>query len=111
MSRTKLLLDVIQDLHVLGISLQALADALMEVESQNVIPNEKEQSDTTPEIKQKKSEITLQEVRAVLVRQSQAGYTEQIRSILTRFDAKKLSEVQPQYYEEVLLLAEELSND
>lgn len=111
MSQNKLILDVVQNIKNLANSLEVFADGLMEGQGQPVVPEKKKQSVANSEITPVKSEVTLEEVRAILARQSQAGYTEQVRSILTRFDAKKLSEVQPQYYEEILLLAEELSND
>ena len=110
MSKTKLLLEVVQDIQALGNSLQVLAEALMAGEPQ-VLTKEEEMPLNTSDMETSKSQVTLEEVRSVLARQSQAGFTAQVQSIIQRFNAKKLSDVQPQYYEEIMLLAEELTND
>ncbi|SJZ94251.1 hypothetical protein SAMN02745116_01905 [Pilibacter termitis] len=99
MSRTKLLLQVAQDVQALGASLQELCLAM-----QSEKPKVKEEKTT-------KQSVTLEEVRGVLARKSQEGFTAQIKSIIQRFDAEKLSDVNPQDYEEIMLLAEELSHD
>ena len=111
MSRTKLLLEVVQDIQALGNSLQVLAEALMVGEHPEEIIKEDDLPFDTSDMKATKPQVTLEEVRSVLARQSQAGFTSQVQSIIQRFDAKKLSDVQPQYYEEIMLLAEELSNE
>lgn len=111
MSRTKLLLEVVQNIQALGQSLQELAEALMVGETQEIVTKEDDLPFDDTDIKTVKPKVTLEEVRAVLARQSQAGFTAQVQSIIQRFNAKKLSDVQSQYYEEILLLADELSND
>lgn len=111
MSRNKLLLEVVQDMQALGNSLQVLAEALMAGEQSEEIIKEDDLPFDTSDMKASKPQVTLEEVRSVLARQSQAGFTAQVQSIIQRFDAKKLSDVQPQFYEEIMLLAEELSND
>lgn len=111
MSRNKLLLEVVQDMQALGNSLQVLAEALMAGEQSEEIIKEDDLPFDTSDMETSKSQVTLEEVRSVLARQSQAGFTAQVQSIIQRFNAKKLSDVQPQYYEEIMLLAEELTND
>ncbi len=110
MSRTKLLLEVVQDIQALGNSLQVLAEALIAGEPQ-VQTKEEEMPFDTSDMTPTKPTVTLDEVKAVMVKQSQAGFTKQVQSIIHQFDAKKLSDVDPKYYEEMLLLAEELSHD
>ena len=112
MSKTKLLLDVVEDIRSLGDSLQALADAFDTSETVTAA-EESKQSEQLPfdDSEIKKPKVTLEEVRAVLAKKSQAGFTAQIQLIIKRFDARKLSEVASEHYEEILLLAEELSHE
>jgi hypothetical protein len=107
MSKTKLLLDVIENLHGLADSLQVIADTMMQGEPQPTI-QQKEEHEEQPKAK---SEVTLEEVRAVLARKSQEGFTAGVKGIIERFGATKLSEIESKDYEEVLLAAEELTND
>ena len=54
--------------------------------------------------------LTLEAVRAVLANKSRAGYTAQIRSLLQKYGADKLSGVDPANYKALLADAEELNN-
>ena len=54
--------------------------------------------------------LTLEAVRAVLANKSRAGYTAQIRSLLQKHGADKLSGVDPANYKALLADAEELNN-
>ena len=58
----------------------------------------------------KEPPLTLEEVRAVLANKSRAGYTAQIRSLLQKYGADKLSGVDPANYKALLADAEELNN-
>lgn len=59
---------------------------------------------------EKKPELTLEEVRAVLAEKSRAGHTATIRTLLQQYGAKKLSGVDPKHYEALLKDAEELDD-
>lgn len=50
----------------------------------------------------KKPELKLEDVRAVLAEKSRAGHTAAIRTLLQKYGAKKLSGVDPKYYESLL---------
>ena len=54
--------------------------------------------------------LTLEAVRAVLADKSRAGYTAQIRSLLQKYGADKLSGVDPANYKALLEDAEGLTN-
>ena len=54
--------------------------------------------------------LTLEAVRAVLADKSRAGFTAQIRSLLQKHGADKLSGVDPANYKALLADAEELNN-
>ena len=58
----------------------------------------------------KERPLTLEAVRAVLANKSRAGYTAQIRSLLQKYGADKLSGVDPANYKALLADAEELNN-
>ena len=58
----------------------------------------------------KEPPLTLEAVRAVLADKSRAGFTSQIRSLLQKYDADKLSGVDPANYKALLADAEELNN-
>lgn len=64
-------------------------------------------AETKPE---KKSELTLEEVRAVLAEKSRAGHTAAIRTLLQKSGPKKLSGVDPKHYEALLKDTEELDD-
>lgn len=56
------------------------------------------------------SVLTLEAVRAVLAEMSRAGYTTQIRSLLQKYGASKLSEIDPASYKALLADVEELTD-
>ena len=55
-----------------------------------------------------KPALTLEEVRAVLADKSRAGHTAEIRELLKKYGANKLSGVDPKHYEALLKDAEVL---
>lgn len=55
-----------------------------------------------------KPALTLEEVRAVLADKSRAGHTTEIRELLKKYGASKLSLVDPKHYEALLREAEVL---
>ena len=58
--------------------------------------------------KETKSALTLEQVRAVLANKSRAGHTAEIRELLKKYGASKLSLVDPKHYEALLREAEVL---
>ena len=66
--------------------------------------NEKTEAPATPA----KPALTLEEVRAVLADKSRAGHTAEIRELLKKYGASKLSLVDPKHYESLLREAEVL---
>ncbi len=54
--------------------------------------------------------LTLEEVRAILAEKSRDGFTAQIRDLLLKYGAKKLSEVDPASYKALVEDAEVLGN-
>lgn len=127
MSKIKLLLDVVQDLRSLADSLQAVADAVADndaAETELTTTKEPEKAgrggkaavkntakkDAKPAAKQEleKKPLTLEEVRAVLAEKSRSGHTEEVRELLAKHGADKLSEIDPAEYAVLLAEAEVL---
>ena len=116
MSKMKLLLDVVSDLRSLADSLQAVADA--------VAQGGQEQPDQTTEgrpaqepekktaaKKEEKAEpkpLTLEQVRAALAEKSRAGHTAEVKALLIKHGADKLSDIDPAEYPALLAEAEVL---
>ena len=122
MSRMKLLLDVVSDLRSLADSLQAVADAAVQGGPEQPDQSPEEQPVQKPEKKTAAKEaeqpeevpaseekpLTLEQVRAVLAEKSRAGHTAEVRALLLKHGADKLSEVDPVKYPALLADAEVL---
>ena len=126
MGKVKLLLDVIGDLRSLADSLQAVADAVADngaAEAELTITKEPEKAGRSGKAaakntakkdakaaKQEPEEkpLTLEEVRAVLAEKSRSGHTEEVRELLNKHGADKLSEIDPAEYAALLAEAEVL---
>ena len=106
MSRIKLLLDVIEDIRSLADSLQAVATALGQSAPEDTSAPDPAPAPADPLPKA----ITLEEVRAVLAERSHDGYTDQVRGLLQKYGAEKLSGVDPKHYAALLKDAEVLGH-
>ena len=104
MSKIKLLLDVVSDLRSLADSVQAVAEAIMENEPAETQQSEMPEPEKEPEVKK----VTLEEVRAVLAGKSHEGFTAEVRALLLKYGASKLSEIDPTKYAALLADAEGL---
>ncbi|KJZ85781.1 MULTISPECIES: hypothetical protein [Clostridium] len=104
MSKVKLLLDVVSDLRALADSVQAVADAIGSNEPKEVTKPEQPR----PEKQPKEKQITLEEVRAVLAEKSHDGFTAEVRGLLGKYGASKLSQIDPSKYAALLVDAEGL---
>lgn len=62
------------------------------------------------EKEEKKPTLTLEEVRTVLTEKSRNGFTAEIKELLKKYGASKLSEVDSKNYEALLKDTEELNN-
>ena len=103
-SRIKLLLDVAEGLNTLAASIQAVAEAMAGNEQSEPISQPTPADEPKPAVK----EVALEQVRAVLAEKSQDGKTAQVRELIGKFGAGKLSEVAPERYADLLAAAEEL---
>lgn len=103
MSKVKLLLDVVNDLKSLAESVQAVADVMRE----NEAPAEKTVEPAAP-VTHAKKEVSLEAVRVVLAEKSRDGHTAEVRELLKKHGAEKLSEINPAEYLALLAEAEVL---
>lgn len=104
MSKIKLLLDVVNDMRSLADSIQAVCDVMAD---SNSAPEETPTAKTETE---KEPDIPLEKVRMVLAEKSQLGFTAEVRGIIGKYGADKLSAVDKVYYAEILKDAEVLGN-
>ena len=116
MSKMKLLLDVVSDLRSLADSLQAVADAVAQGGQEQPDQTTEERPAQEPEKKtaakkEEKAEpksLTLERVRAALAEKSRAGHTAEVKALLIKHGADKLSDIDPAEYPALLAEAEVL---
>ena len=116
MSKMKLLLDVVSDLRSLADSLQAVADAVAQGGQEQPDQTTEERPAQEPEKKtaakkEEKAEPkpqTLERVRAALAEKSRAGHTSEVKALLIKHGADKLSDIDPAEYPALLAEAEVL---
>lgn len=102
MDKTKIFKALITDLIVLAEDLQELVDVMSLAE---------DVSQTAPEATQVKPEaplVTLEEVRAVLAEKSHEGKATEIKALLEKYGAQKLSSVDSAQFGALLVDAEAL---
>lgn len=93
MSKIKLALDVVEDLRALAASIESLVTAMKSNESDTA-----EENVETPKVEI----ITLEKVRAVLAEKSQGGKQPAVKALITKYGARKLTDIDPSCYEELL---------
>ena len=127
MSRIKLLLDVVEDMRSLADSLQTLADAVVsdeempaaggDTEDHEPAAGNSEQTQEQEPVAEpepakpdtgEQAAPSLEEVRRVLAQKSRNGFTAQVRELLVRHGADRLSVIDPKEYAAMLAEAEVL---
>jgi hypothetical protein len=106
LSKPKLLLDVAANLSNLADSLWAVAEAMAGNEPAKGVQPEK--PGTAKEVKPAAKAVTLEQVRAALADKSQQGFTADVRALLEKYGASKLSQIDPANYAALLSDAEGL---
>ena len=92
------LLKVAEDIRSLANSIQAMAETKAEKDTEEL---PKQEDKTEPK-------ITLEKVRGILAEKSRSGHTAEVRAILRKFGADRLSDIDPKDYGAVLKEAEVL---
>lgn len=92
-------LDVqIKELRAYGEAIIGIADALVKMFSSEELPTDE------------KKPLTLEEVRHQMSVIAQSGFSSEIKKLITKYGAKKLSDIDPSQYESLLKEAEVIAN-
>ena len=98
MPRIKLLMEIKEDAENLASSIGVLLTAL---ESDEELPKEEK-------AKQEEKTYEIEDVRKILADKSRLGHTAKIRELLEKYGAKKLSEIEPSNYNDLVADVEKL---
>ena len=109
MSKTNELSQTMDELRNAAKLLLSVADALTDLFSGTGGPPAKANKTTKPPAPKEKA-ITLETVRAVLVEKSRNGFTDEVKSLVEKYGAARLSEVNPKEYPGLLEEAKVLGN-
>ncbi len=101
--------QAIKELRDAAAAINAAADWLYQQFSGTTEEAEPAPEPETPQAEPEKKELKLEDMRAVLAERSRAGYTAQIRELLHKYGASKLSAVDPKDYEALLFDVEGLN--
>ncbi len=107
MSKMSELSLAVEELHKCGKVLIGVAETLADLFTDSGEVTANTESEATPP---NTKAISLEEVRAVLADKSRAGFTADIRNLLQKYGADKLSEIEPTHYTALLADAEVLGN-
>ncbi|MDR1568492.1 MAG: rRNA biogenesis protein rrp5 [Streptococcaceae bacterium] len=99
MSRIKLLLQVTEDVQHLADSLKELCDAMQSGEPEPQVTQEPKNEAKSP---------TLVDVRTVLARKSQEGKSAEVKALIAKYDAERLSDIKEAHFTDLLKDAEGL---
>jgi hypothetical protein len=109
MSKTREIERCVDELRNAALSLTAVADHLTTLFDGTTDKVAESLSDPKTE-PSKTKEIKLEQVRAVLAEKSRDGHTSNVRALLEKHGAVKLSEIDPLKYPDLLREAEALGN-
>ena len=77
---------------------------------ENLIQAAKALKDIFSSTKEEKKSVSLEDVRAVLAEKSRRGFTKEVKEIISKHGADKLSGIDPSEYESLLSEAEVIGN-
>ncbi|MBS6064125.1 DNA ligase [Criibacterium bergeronii] len=106
MSKMAGMQETIEELRTAAASINAAADWLY----QQFSGDDEAQATEAPAKEEPKPELKLEDVRAVLAEKSRAGHTAEVRALLKKYGAAKLSKIDPANYEALLKDAEVIGN-
>ncbi|TRW23222.1 DNA ligase [Criibacterium bergeronii] len=106
MSKMADMAQTIEELRTAAASINAAADWLY----QQFSGDNEAKATEAPAEEEPKPELKLEDVRAVLAEKSRAGHTADVRALLKKYGAAKLSKIDPAKYEALLQDAEVIGN-
>lgn len=104
MGKVKELSAFVDEIRKCGETLVDIADGLADMFSTN-----KEEESIKQSVAEEKT-LTCEDVRAVLAEKSRKGYTADVKVLLIKYGANKLSDIDPAKYKELLSEVEVLGN-
>ena len=107
MSKMAEMAQTIEELRTAAASINAAADWLYQQFSGD---DDEAKVTEAPAKKKPKLELKLEDVRAVLAEKSRAGHTAEVRALLKKYGAAKLSEIDPANYKALMKDAEVIGN-
>ena len=109
MSKMKELSQTVDELKTAANLLLSVADSLLDLFS-GTGETSTEVKETKNQAPVKEEKLTLESVRAVLAEKSRSGYTDEIRALLEKHGANKLSEIDPKKYKTLVEEVKVLGN-
>lgn len=100
---------LVYELKTCGEALLSISESLSGMIQIDDLQCEMENPKSKPQLPEQ-NPITLKEVRAILAQKSRAGHTSEVRTLLERHGAEKLSEIDPSEYPSLLQEAQVLGN-
>ena len=110
MSKMADMKQTIEDLHSAATAINDAADWLYQQFSGADDSNKQQSSETAATKEEPKPELKLEDVRSVLAEKSRAGHTAEVRDLLQKYGATKLSAIDPANYEALMKDAEAIGN-
>ena len=107
MSKMSDMAATIEELHNAAAVITDVANWLTEMFSPTAAVDETQESEP---VSPSESALTLEQVRAVLADKSRKGHTAEIRALLQKYGAAKLSGIDPVHYEALVAEAEVLGD-
>jgi len=107
MIKSEILLDIVTSLRSLATSIEVSAASMM-MEAEPTADTKASPAPTAKEEIPAPKVITLEEIRAILGEKSMAGFTAEIRDLLVKHGATKLSQIDSANYPALLADAEAL---
>ena len=107
MSKMAEMAQTIEELRTAAASINAAADWLYQQFSGD---DDEAKVTEAPAKKKPKLELKLEDVRAVLAEKSRDGHSADVRALLKKYGAAKLSEINPANYEALMKDAEVIGN-
>ena len=109
MENVKLQAELAEKLRKVAEDIRSLADSIQAVCADVPVGMLEEKPEAFPKPETKSEpKITLEKVRGILAEKSRSGHTAEVRAILRKFGADRLSDIDPKDYRAVLKEAEVL---
>lgn len=99
MNKTKIIKDIASNLNAITVSLEALIEVLNITTATDEVKKDAEDVVTTIT---KAEPITIEKVRAVLAEKSQSGKQPEVKALIVKYGANKLTDIDPVHYEALL---------